>query len=492
MSGRELRVGEPDVALRAPQVDLLALQPVHGVVTPVGKHRDQPAARGARTRDDAALAAGGRRRGAGHLHPVNMRGLGQPFCPRSSPTTATGTRGVWIVFPAGLTSPHRAPVWDQCRANDCMQDEALITGGRSGKAAAKPEPADFDRPASLAALIRRLTSSPSRVNHPGVDARVHARARSRAAGGGAWALGIFLLLGAGACGPMVERPSFPARPDSVRPAGLLGPYDGKVIDSDTARPVAGALVAASWAFERGEGVPAPAGAEEVVTQTGADGRYAIPVLDRLPTGLSARVRRFTLIVYQRGYVAWRSDRRFPGREARRDFSQRGNVGRLERWQPAYTHAAHLLFMGGGAKIQEAAAWEAQQASLDLEGEGGTAAGAAPGARLVPLLDIEGLLSDDEIRGVTGYVGTFDKGKLADLPTTEFYDSRHFKAQKHPESFDVGLRVWRLGTAGAEAQYQKLAKELPTADLTDELGDASFRVRASWRGPGGRGRRRGCG
>ena len=277
---------------------------------------------------------------------------------------------------------------------------------------------------------------------------------------------------------MIERTPFPARPDSVRPAELLGPYDGKVIDSDTERPVAGALVAASWAFERGVGVPGPAGAEEVITQTGADGRYAIPVLKRLPTGLSARVRRFTLIVYQRGYVAWRSDRRFPGREARRDFSQRGNVVRLERWQPNYTHAQHLLFMGGGPKLQEAAAWEAQQASLDLEGEGGTAAAAAAGTHLVALLDIEGLLSDDEIRGVTGYVGTFDKGKLADLPTTEFYDSRHFKAQNRPESFDVGLRVWRLGTAGAEAQYQKLAKELPKADLTDELGDASFRARAA--------------
>ena len=277
---------------------------------------------------------------------------------------------------------------------------------------------------------------------------------------------------------MVERPAFPARPDSVRPAELLGPYDGKVIDSDTERPVAGALVAASWAFERGVGVPGPASAEEIVTQTGADGRYAIPALTRLPTGLSARVRRFTLIVYQRGFVAWRSDRRFPGRDARRDFSQRGNVVRLERWQASYGHAQHLLFMGGGAKVQEAAAWEAQQASLDLEGEGGTAgAGAEGGPRLVALLNVEGLLSDDEIRGVTGYVGAFDDGKLADLPTTEFYDSRHFKAQSRPESYDVGLRVWRLGTAGAEAQYQKLAKELPKADLTDELGDASFRARA---------------
>src|SRR5262249_10582759 len=143
------------------------------------------------------------------------------------------------------------------------------------------------------------------------------------------------------CGPIIETGTFPARPDSVRVADLLGPYDGKVVDGDSERPVQGALVAASWAFERGIGVEGPLDAEEVVTQAGGAGRSAVPRLDRLPTGLSARVRRFTLIVYQRGYVGWRSDRRFPGRDARRDFSQRGNLVRLERWQPAYTHAQHL-------------------------------------------------------------------------------------------------------------------------------------------------------
>jgi len=288
-----------------------------------------------------------------------------------------------------------------------------------------------------------------------------------------------VLQAAAGCGPMVERPRFPSRPDSIRPADLLGPYDGKVIDGETDRPIAGATVAASWAFERGIGVPGPADAEEVVVQTGADGRYVIPQLDRLPTGLSARVRRFTLIIYQRGFVAWRSDRRFPGTTPRRDFSQRGNVARLDRWQPAFTHAQHLLFMGGGAKIREVAAWEAQQASLDLEGETGGGRMSADGeeTRATAVLDIGALLTDDEIRGVTGYVGSFEKEKLSDLPTTEFYDSRHFKAVNKPESFDVGLRVWRLGVAAAEAQYQKLRRELPKADVTDEIGDASFRARS---------------
>ncbi len=291
-------------------------------------------------------------------------------------------------------------------------------------------------------------------------------------------LAIGLLAALAGCGPLIEQAPFPVRPDSIRPADLLGPYDGVVVDADSDRPIAGAVVQASWAFENGIGFHAPSGAREVVIETGADGRYAIPRLDDLPEGASTRVRRFTLIVYHRGHVAWRNDRVFPGHLRRRDFSQRGNRVRLERWQPALRHADHLVFLGGGVKMRLAAAWELQPAAMELEGERvsighgpGEAAGPAP---FTPL-DISRLLSDDEIRGVTGYAGKFEDGKLTDLPTTEFYDSRHFKALGKPESYDVGLRVWRLGTAAAEVQYGKLMNTLPGARTTDEVGDASFRA-----------------
>jgi hypothetical protein len=293
---------------------------------------------------------------------------------------------------------------------------------------------------------------------------------------------LFLVVG---CGPMVEAAPFPVRPDSVRPADLLGPYDGIVVDADSDRPIVGATVAASWAFERGIGLRAPAGAREFVTETGADGRYLVPKLDDMPDGASARVRRFTLIVYHRGHVAWRSDRLFPGREARRDFSQRGSRVRMERWQSTLRHAEHIAFLGGGARVRTVAAWELQAAALELEGQPTTTAAPSPeGAPAAPTvattavpLDVSKLLSDDEIRGVTGYVGKFEDGKLTDLPTTEFYDSRHFKAAGKAEAYDVGLRVWRLGTAAAEVQYRKLMSTLPEAKTTDEVGDASFRARS---------------
>jgi len=148
------------------------------------------------------------------------------------------------------------------------------------------------------------------------------------------------------------------------------------------------------------------------------------------------------------------------------------------------HSEHVVFVGGSERVRTVAAWELQAAALELEGQQVPAARAPEGEPSAPAaattavpLDISKLLSDDEIRGVTGYVGKFEDGKLTDLPTTEFYDSRHFKAVGKPESYDVGLRVWRLGTAAAEVQFRKLMSTLPEAKTTDEVGDGSFRARS---------------
>jgi hypothetical protein len=126
-------------------------------------------------------------------------------------------------------------------------------------------------------------------------------------------------------------------------------------------------------------------------------------------------------------------------------------------------------------VRTVAAWELQAAAMELEGQVVPALPAREGAPTGPAiattvtpLDVSKLLSDEEIRGVTGYVGKFEDGKLTDLPTTEFYDSRHFKAVGKTEAYDVGLRVWRLGTAAAEVQFRKLMSTLPEAKTTDEL------------------------
>jgi hypothetical protein len=282
------------------------------------------------------------------------------------------------------------------------------------------------------------------------------------------------------CGPLVENAPFSARPDTLRPGDLLGPFDGLVVDGETERPLAGAAVEGSWAFERGIGLQGPAAALEAATETGADGRYRLSIPADLPRGEGIRLRRFTLIVYRRGYVAWRSDGSFPTGEPRHDFAQRANRVRLEKWQPSMSHYRHLVFLGGGPAIRTAAAWEVQPAGLELDGAAPATTAKRPteGARVgsSAALDISPLLSEDEVRGVTGYAGKFEVGKLADRATSDVYDSRHFKAVDKPETHDVGLRVWAIGSEAAEAQFRKLLGDLPGAVATEEMGDSSLRAR----------------
>lgn len=300
-----------------------------------------------------------------------------------------------------------------------------------------------------------------------------------------WRLAGLMVATAGllgvACGPTIGKAPFSVRPDTLQPGDLMGPFDGMVIDSETERPIAGATVVGSWAFERGLGLRGPAGMREVTVETSADGRYQIASPADVPTGSSMRLRRFTLVVYRRGYVAYRSDFKFDG-DQRHDFSQHGNKARLDKWLPSFEHRRHLAFMGGGAAIAKASAWEAQPASLENEGVvaphvSETPAEKAPALQQQTLLDVSPLLSAEEVKGVTGYAGDFEVGRLLDRVRSDVYDSKHFKAKgKSSEAFDVAIRVWASSPAAAEAQFKNLVAELPAATPTEEIGDRSVRAR----------------
>ena len=282
------------------------------------------------------------------------------------------------------------------------------------------------------------------------------------------------------CGPLVEKAPFAVRPDTLQPGDLLGPFDGIIVDAETERPIASATVSGSWAFERGIGLHGPAGIREFNLETSADGRYQIPRPDDLATGGSMRLRRFTLIVYRRGYVAYRSDFKFGSDEVRHDFSQHANKIRLEKWQTTMEHRRHLAFLGGGQSIAKAAGWEAQPASLEYEGLAPTHI-AEPQSESAAVasataLDVSPLLSVEEVSGVTGFAGELEVGRMTDRVRSDVYDSRHFKAKGKSEAFDVGVRVWALGQAAAETQFGKLTTELPAAIATEEIGDRSLRAR----------------
>lgn len=285
---------------------------------------------------------------------------------------------------------------------------------------------------------------------------------------------VVVTLGASlaGCAPHVASAPFATRVDTVRRGDLLGPFDGRVVDVSTGKPLSGALVFATWRFEIGKGLIAPAGADSAQAETDADGAYLIPQLSKVPGGRT-RITHFTLIVYKRGYVAYRSDRRFDTFEPRSDFTQHDNLARLERFSQATSHVGHVRFVGGSGALRRALQGEIVQASLELtEGRGGEGTAAAPAG---PPLEAGVLLSADELKAVTGYEGEIALEKLTDLVQTSTYDSRHFKAVGKGESYDAAIRVWKLSSArAAEARYSVLLKEVPHAETRDEIADRSLR------------------
>jgi hypothetical protein len=302
----------------------------------------------------------------------------------------------------------------------------------------------------------------------------------------ALALGLACAAAACATGPELRPAPFRARPDSVEQGTLRGPFSGRVIDGSSKSPVAGALVYATWSFETGSGLPVPAGFKEHVGSTDAAGRYKVPQLAGAPSG--ARVTDFTLVIYKRGFVAYRSDRRFSDLGPRMDFAQEDNQIVLDRWRADLSHARHLRFVGGGTAVSALTAWESADAAAELASgrrPGAIGSDLRPGAGDGgPYLVAAQLLNESDIKARTRYDGSFETGPLGDEPDTASYSSQHFKALARGEKFDIALRMWRLDTGAAQERYEELVEQLPSIDERDEIASRSFRtVEAGIKGVG---------
>ena len=286
-------------------------------------------------------------------------------------------------------------------------------------------------------------------------------------------LATIAMVGAAGCVDSAVRTApFRVRPDAPEAGALAGPFTGRVVDSTTHAPVAGALVYGAWTLERGTALPEPAGAREFVGSTDANGAYSIPELGSMPRG--ARVTEFTLLVYKRGYIAYRSDRRFADLGPRMDFAQEGNQVLLERWRTDLSHARHLRFVGGGTAVAALTQWELADASAELDGKRGTGGQELrPGRGVGPYIVAAQLLSEGDIKARTKYDGGFETGPLSDEPDTAAYSSQHFKALGRPETWDVALRLWRLEGPQAEDRYEELLGSLPDAVQKDDIASKSF-------------------
>ncbi|HEX3478343.1 MAG TPA: hypothetical protein VHT91_25155 [Kofleriaceae bacterium] len=277
---------------------------------------------------------------------------------------------------------------------------------------------------------------------------------------------------AGCVDSAIRTAPFRSRPDAAEPGSLQGPFDGRAVDATTHAPIAGALVYAAWTFERGTALAEPAGAKEFVGSTDSAGNYKVPRLDHLPSG--ARVTEFTLLIYKRGFIAYRSDRRFSDLGPRMDFAQTDNQVLLERWRNDLSHARHLRFVGSGTAVGEATRWELADASAELDGRRPKSGDdLRPGRGEGQYIVAAQLLTETDIKARTRYDGGFETGPLSDEPDTATYSSQHFKALGRPETWDVALRMWRLDPAKAPERYDELLTQLPGIVEKDDIGTRSF-------------------
>jgi hypothetical protein len=273
-------------------------------------------------------------------------------------------------------------------------------------------------------------------------------------------IGFLLVLSAGACTPTLATAPFPASADTTEPGTLLGPFEGRVTDGQANRPIPGALVWVSWRFCEGHNVCIPAGTDTFTGETDADGRYLVPRLTRFPGAV--RLDGVTLVVYKRGYVAYRSDRlrdeSAPGGAiSRNDFAQTRNQVKLERFPDGGSHAEHLAFVGGSGALRAALRAEALQAGLD----------AASGSSTAVPLDATALLSVEELRQITGSLDELMVDRLEDRPRTPRYDSAHFRAQGRGEEFDAAFRISLFDLpADAEKDFTAQLADLPNAQALE--------------------------
>jgi hypothetical protein len=281
---------------------------------------------------------------------------------------------------------------------------------------------------------------------------------------------LFLVLQAACVESAMRTAPFRSRPDAADPGSLRGPFTGRVVDATTKAPIAGALVYAAWTLERGTALAEPAGSREVVGSTDAGGNYKIAELGRLPAG--TRVTDFSLLVYKRGYVAYRSDRRFHDLGPRMDFAQHDNQVLLERWRNELSHSRHLRFVGSGTAVAALTSWELADASAELEGKRPSSEELRPGREGNYVVAAQ-LLSENDIKARTKYDGQFETGPLSDEPDTATYSSQHFKALARPETWDVALRLWRLDPAKATERYEELLTQLPGVSEKDDIASRSF-------------------
>jgi hypothetical protein len=116
---------------------------------------------------------------------------------------------------------------------------------------------------------------------------------------------------------------------------------GTVVDSETNRPLDGAVVLVEWTITTGKaiGFRATDSYKVVETVTDNDGRFAVS------TVLNPFVDSPHLTIYKKGYVAWNSNYIFPDYEKRTDFVwQKNHIFQMKKFNHEFSFIKHVSFI----------------------------------------------------------------------------------------------------------------------------------------------------
>lgn len=124
--------------------------------------------------------------------------------------------------------------------------------------------------------------------------------------------------------------------------GCYATITGTVLDSETGEPIEGAIVLVEWTKTKGFGLTYHEVYKIIEVVTDKDGTFTISGT------YSPFVDPPEVVIYKKGFIAWRNDFIFPGWKRRTDFKYSdGIVIKLEHFKEVYSKDVHHSFMGHG-------------------------------------------------------------------------------------------------------------------------------------------------
>ncbi len=144
---------------------------------------------------------------------------------------------------------------------------------------------------------------------------------------------------------------------------------GTVVNAETGEPISGAVVLVEWTKSSGGwmGVRTTETYKLVEVVTNKKGKFRVPGI------INPFVNPPIMVIYKKGYVAWRNDYIFPYFVKRKDFQWQNNyIFRLEGFKKIYSHSRHLLFfqsdlgLNSSSRLEQAFSWEVPFARKEEE------------------------------------------------------------------------------------------------------------------------------